>query len=51
MVGVLSFLFQILKASAGIKYRLPEEAMTCIRQSKSRDPEYTKNISIRQDTK
>jgi len=50
MVGVPSFC-QILKASAGIKHRLPEEAVTCIRQSKSLDPEYTKNISIRLDKK
>ena len=48
MVGFPSF-FQILKESAGLKYRLLEEAVTCIRQSKSVDPEYTKNtrISIR----
>jgi hypothetical protein len=50
MVAVPSF-FQILKASAGIKYRLPEEAMTCNCQRKSLDIGYIKNISIRQDKK
>lgn len=37
IAGVLS-LFQILKTSAAMKYRVHEEAMSCSHQSNSLDP-------------